>query len=167
MASLRLEDISLRYHLPTPTCALSESFLKGFTQSNKGLVKLMKHWWDDKDETLKQGQKLVPTHRIKTPYKMLVVMLCQLYGEDKSTHFKIDWLPQAHIIVKTRQVFNWENILAFNICLHMNNILGIKKPCFYISTYLIDAICSSMQFIDLGLKWDQNQPLIHVYYSEL
>jgi hypothetical protein len=45
VASLRPEDIGLRYHLPTPTCALNEPFLKGFSQGNKGPVKLMKHWW--------------------------------------------------------------------------------------------------------------------------
>jgi hypothetical protein len=61
----------------------------------------MKHWWEDEDETLKQGQKLVPTHRLKTPYKLLMTMLYRLYGEEKSTHFQIDWLPLAHIIVKT------------------------------------------------------------------
>jgi hypothetical protein len=66
----------------------------------------MKHWWVDEDETLKQGQKLVPTHKLKVPYKLLVAMLCRLYGEEKSTHFQIDWLPLAHIIINIGQVFN-------------------------------------------------------------
>jgi hypothetical protein len=35
------------------------------------------------------------------------------------------------------------------------------------SSYLFDAICSSMQFPDLRWNWDQNQPPIHVYYFEL
>jgi hypothetical protein len=127
----------------------------------------MKHWWVDKDETLKQGQKLVPTHRLKTPYKLLVAMLYHLYGEEKSTHFQIDWLPLAHTIVRMGQIFNWEDILAFNICLHAKNLPGMKKPCFYMSTYMIDAICSSIQFPKLGWNWDRSQPPIHVYCSQL
>jgi hypothetical protein len=127
----------------------------------------MKHWWVDEDKTLKQGQNLVPTQEFKAPYKMLVAMLNQLYGEEKSTHFQTDWLPLAHTIVKMGQVFNWEDILAFNICLHMKNIPGMRNPCFYMSTYLIDAICSSVQFIDLRWNWDQDQPPMHVYCSEL
>jgi hypothetical protein len=110
---------------------------------------------------------LVPTQRLKAPYKMLTAMLSRLYGEEKSTHFQTDWLPLAHTIVKTGQVFNWVDILDFNICLHMKNILGMRKPCFYMSSYLIDAICSSIQFTDLGWNWDQNQPPIHVYFSKL
>jgi hypothetical protein len=127
----------------------------------------MKHWWVDEDETLKQGQKAVPTHRLKAPYKFLVAMLCRLYGEEKSTHFQTDWLPLAHTVVKIGQVFNWDDILAFNIYLHTKNIPSMRKPCFYMSSYLIDAICSSVQFLDLGWNWDQNQTPIHVYFSEL
>jgi hypothetical protein len=36
LASLRPEDISSIYHLPTPTFSLNEHFLKGFTQERKG-----------------------------------------------------------------------------------------------------------------------------------
>jgi hypothetical protein len=55
VASLRPEDIGSRYHLSTPTCSLNEPFLKGFSQVIKVTVNKMKHWWVEKDETLKQG----------------------------------------------------------------------------------------------------------------
>jgi len=87
VASLRPKDIDSRYHLPPPTDALNEPFMKGFLQGNKGPMKLMKHWWDDEDETLKQGHKSAPTHRLKELYELLVAMLCHLYGVDKHTHF--------------------------------------------------------------------------------
>jgi hypothetical protein len=54
---------------------LNEPFIKGFSQESKGLENKMKQWWVDEDETLKKGQKLVPTHRLKNTYKMLVAML--------------------------------------------------------------------------------------------
>jgi hypothetical protein len=74
--------------------------------------------------------------------------------------------PLAHTIIKTRQVFNWADILAFNICLHMKNIPGMKKPCFYMEAYLIDAICSSMQFPDLGgIGTKSNPPFICISLS--
>jgi hypothetical protein len=140
VASLRPKYISSRYHLPTPTCSLNELLLKGFPQVSKAPAKQMKHWWADEEKTLKQGQKIVPTHRLKTPYKMLVDILCRLYGEEKSTHFQTDWMPLAHIVIKTGKIFNWEDIVSFNICLHMNNLPGMKKPCFHTSAYMIDAI---------------------------
>ena len=63
------------YLLPNPTFSLNEPFLKGFTQESKGPKNEMKHWWENEGETLKQGKKLVPTHKLKTPYKLLVAML--------------------------------------------------------------------------------------------
>jgi hypothetical protein len=79
-------------------------------------MKEMKPWWVEEDETLKQGQKLVPTRKLKMPYEMLVSVLCRLYGEEKSTHFQTDWFPLSHTIIMTGQVFNWAYILPFNIC---------------------------------------------------
>jgi hypothetical protein len=96
-----------------------------------------------------------------------VAILCRLYGEEKSTHFQIDWLPLARIIIKTGHIFNWADILAFNIFLHAKNLPGMKKPCFYMSSYMIDAIFSSIQFPELGWNWNRSQPLVHVYLSQL
>jgi hypothetical protein len=79
--------------------------------------------------------------------------------KEKSTHFQTDWLPLAHTIVKTGQVFNWEDILAFNICLHMKNIPGMKKPCFYMSSYLVDVIVPPCNFLTLGGTGTKTNPL--------
>jgi hypothetical protein len=43
----------------------------------------------------------------------------------------------------------------------------MKKPTFYMSAYLTYAICSSVQFPAFGWDLNQDQPLIHVYFSEL
>jgi hypothetical protein len=106
VVSLRPEDIDSRYHLPTPTCSLNELFLKGFSHVRKGPTNKMKNWWVDEDETLKQGHKLFLTHRLHTPYKMLVAMICRLYGEEKCTHFQTDWLPLTQTIVRIGKIFN-------------------------------------------------------------
>jgi hypothetical protein len=75
VASLRPKDIGSIYHIPTPKFSLNEPFLKKKSQPRKVPTKKMKHWWVQEDETIKQGQKLVPTHRLNTPYKFLVAML--------------------------------------------------------------------------------------------
>jgi hypothetical protein len=76
-------------------------------------------------------------------------------------------LSVAHTIVKTGQVFNWDDILDFNICLKVKNIPGMRKPCFYMSSYLIDVVCSSIPFPNLGWNWDLDHPPVHVYCSEI
>jgi len=81
---------------------------------------------------LNWDKKLVPTQRLKEPYKLLVAMLSRLYGEEKSTHYQMDWLPLAHTNVKIGQVFNWDDILALNICLHSKKIPGMRKTFLYV-----------------------------------
>jgi hypothetical protein len=137
--------------------SLNEAFLKGFNKDNKDPTKLMEGWWLDEDRPFKQGQWLIPTQEFKTPYMMLIAMIRRLYGEEKSSHFHMEWLPMAYTIVKIRHVFNWADILTFYICRNIKNITGMKKPFFYMYAYLIDAICSSMQFPDFRWSWDQDQ----------
>jgi hypothetical protein len=43
----------------------------------------------------------------------------------------------------------------------------MKNPGFYMTTYLIDAICVAHKFPSFNWDWNPNQPLIHVYCSQL
>jgi hypothetical protein len=49
----------------------------------------MKHWWADEDETLKQGQKFIPTHMLKELYKMLVACYVIFMARRKSHTSKL------------------------------------------------------------------------------
>jgi hypothetical protein len=148
-------------------CSLNDPFLKGFSQNKKIPNQVNEELVGRRGKNFNKGKKLIPTQEFKAPYKIFIVMLNRLYGEEKCTHFYIDWLPMARIIVKTGQVFNQVEILTFNICLNVKNVPGMKKPCFYMSTYLIDVICSSTPFPNLGWNWDMDHPHVHVYCSEL
>ena len=66
-----------------------------------------------------------------------------------------------------RTSVRWVEISSFHIFLNTKNILGRKKPCFYMSTYLIDVIYSSIQFPILQWDWDRDQLLVHIYCSNL
>jgi hypothetical protein len=95
-------------------------------------------------------------------------MLSRLYGEEKSTHFQMEWIPMAYTVVKTEHVFNWAKILTFNIFHNMKNVPGMKKPCFYMFAYLIDAIFSSMQFLfsdGVGIKTNLQYIFIVLNYG--
>jgi hypothetical protein len=79
-------------------------------------------------------------------------MICILYSEEKSTQFWMEWLPMAYKVVKTGKIFNWVDILVFNIFHKFQEAPGMKKPSFYMSAYLIDAICSTIHFPSFGWK---------------
>jgi hypothetical protein len=77
-------------------------------------------------------------------------MIYRLYGEEKSTHFWMEWLSMEYTVVKNGKIFNWVDILVFNIFQKIQEAPGMKKPSFYMSTYLIDAICSTIHFPAFG-----------------
>jgi hypothetical protein len=69
----------------------------------------------------------------------------------------------AYCVVKEGNVFNWAQILTFNIFKNAQE----APVFFYMYAYLIDAICSSIHFPSLGWEWNPSFPPIHVYCSKL
>jgi len=59
----------------------------------------MEDWWCDEERKLKQGEWLIHVQEFKRPYKMINTMICRLYGEEKSTHFHMEWLSMYYTIV--------------------------------------------------------------------
>jgi hypothetical protein len=145
------EDIRIIYQTPGPTMSLNKSFLEKFGVENEDFEELMEDWYNDELRHVKKGERYIPTQYLKEPYRLLNTMICRLYGEETNTHFWMEWFPMDYTMVKTGQVFNWENILAFNIFNRAKEAPGMKKPGFYMSSYLIDAICS-LPFISLLLN---------------
>jgi hypothetical protein len=72
----------------------------------------------------------------------------------------------SYTVVKTEQVFDWENILDFNIINQDMEAPCMKNPNFYMKTYLIYAIFSAHHFPTFEWSWNPIQPPIHIYHSE-
>jgi hypothetical protein len=94
-------------------------------------------------------------------------MIYRLYDEETNTHFRMEWFLMEYMVVKTGQVFNWVNILAFNIFNRAKEATGMKNHGFYMLAYLIDAIFSVHHFPTFEWSWTPSQPPIHIYCSEL
>jgi hypothetical protein len=94
-------------------------------------------------------------------------MICRLYGEETNTHFRMEWFLMAYTVAKTRKSFNWDNILSFNITNQVWEAQGMKNHGFYMTTYLIDAICVAHRFPTFKWAWSPDQIPIHVYFSQL
>jgi hypothetical protein len=94
-------------------------------------------------------------------------MTCRLYGEETNNHFRMEWFPMAYTVVKNDNYFNWDNILSFNIANRVLEPKGMKNPCFYMSSYIIDKICATNCFLSFNWAWTSNQIHVHVYYSKI
>jgi hypothetical protein len=71
----------------------------------------------------------------------------------------MEWTPMAHCVVEKGKSFNWAQILAFNIFKNAREAPELKKPGFYMSSYLTDVVCSLIHFPALGWEWNPIYPL--------
>jgi hypothetical protein len=152
---------------PEPTVSLDESFLDKFRVDHKDFESLMENWFVDEEWMVKKGEIYIPAHYLKDPYIILNAMICRLYGEETNTHFRMEWFLMAYTIVKTRKAFNWANILSFNISTRAQEAKGMKNLGFYMTTYLIDAVCVAHVFPAFNWAWNPRKPPIHEYFSQL
>jgi len=86
-----------------------------FRVEHKDFEGLMEEWFFEEERPVKEGERYILVMYLKGPYKLLDMMICKLYDEKTSAHFRMEWFLMDYIVVKTGQDFNWANILAFNI----------------------------------------------------
>jgi hypothetical protein len=73
-----------------------------------------------------------------------------------STHVKIGWVPIMYEIIEGGKIFYFVTILSNSLLesigkSQLDVFLGTAY--FYMSSYLLDVICSSYTFMGLGLYW--------------
>jgi len=126
--------------------SMNESFLDKFGGEHEDFKTLMEDWFFDEEWPMKKWERNVRTQYLKIPYRMLNTTICRLYDKENNTHFIMEWFSMDYMVVKKSQDFNWENILSFNIVNHVQDPKAMKNSGFYMSSYLIDAICSTNSF---------------------
>jgi hypothetical protein len=112
---------------------------------------------------VKKGERYVPTWYLKIPYRVLNTMICRLYGEESSTHFRMEWFPMAYKISQNGHVFNWETILSFSIAQVQPRSQEHEESWFLHVGISNDVVCIANSFpfsTGLGLRQGPNSLLL-------
>jgi hypothetical protein len=120
---------------------------------------LIRDWWHDPSAFKIISDKIYPIQRLKKPPMLVSIMLCRLYGEKDSLKFKLGWVPLIHHILKGK-IFNWAHILSANIQQEVKKSQEAPLrifPRFFMSGYLIDAVCAVTPFPLLSWNWSLSQ----------
>ena len=94
-------------------------------------------------------------------------MFCHLYGSRTCTMFQAKWVPVAHHILITSDSLKWEHVLSFNSKDEIEKYqktLANRKPTFYRSGFVMDALCATSLFPASNWNWDKNCPLVHILF---
>jgi hypothetical protein len=101
----------------------------------------------------------------------VVIMLCRLFGRKDPCHFHADWVPFLEEALEGNG-FNWHKILSDNLTQEILNYKATKSKgqptTFYMSSYIMDAICFVIPFSLMNWSWSISYPEpIHKYHSAL
>jgi hypothetical protein len=101
----------------------------------------------------------------------IAMIMCRIYGKENTTHFYLSWVPIIHKVAEGYS-FDWAKILldssANEIKEYQTNKSKGKPTSFFMSPYIMDAICFMMPFPLMSWSWtlDSEKP-IHDYHSKL
>ena len=68
-------------------------------------------------------------------------------------------------IITSGSTLNCGELISSNLDNQLKRVH--KEHQFYMSTYLMNVMCASLEFPSLGWKWESNFPSIHVYCKML
>jgi len=79
-------------------------------------------------------------------------------------HLNMEQAYFMHYVVEVGHIFNWAQILFFNIFETVRKAQRLKKLDFYMSSYLIGVICLSIHFPTMGWDWKPNLSPMHILF---
>jgi hypothetical protein len=177
IGSFRPEHIQVMYKLsPIHKHTLNPEFLAAFQQkecveAGQSYSDIIREWARDKNSFRAHAQGIYATASLNDYMRYLAMMLCRLYGKRDSNHFNAEWTPLLEEVSEGRS-FNWHKILSDNITSEIAKYQTARSKgqtvAFYMSAYILDAICFRTPFPLMNWNWDPScaEP-IHKYHSAL
>jgi hypothetical protein len=101
----------------------------------------------------------------------VAIMLCRLFRKKNPFHFPVEWVPLLEEELEG-YTFSWSKILSDNLAQEVSNYKVARSKgqpvAFYMSAYIMDAICFVTPFSLMNWSWNITCPEpIHEYHSVL
>jgi len=165
------DNLRLMYHLLEPQVIYNRKFIETFVEENSDPTDCTHAWLNNEEKIKKDKNGMYTNASIFPPYSFVVAMLCRLFGRPDSTKFSPHWLSLIEEVVNATSM-NWAQILSDNLAKTIieyrrrRSIASRVYRPFFMSAYVMDAICFSSKFPIMGWKWTVWNPLpIHVYHK--
>jgi hypothetical protein len=132
---------------------------------------IIKTWWGVPVKFRANSHGVYATASLNEYMVYIAMMLCRLFGRKIPTHFPTEWVPIMHEVAEGF-TFNWDKILLDNltkeIAEYQMEKSKVQPVSFYMSAYVMDAICYMTPFPLMNWSWNPTyaEP-IHFYHSKL
>jgi hypothetical protein len=177
VGSFRSEHIQVMYKLsPAFKHSCNTSFLKEFNKEEcpegvKNYPDLIKYWWEHPEKFRADTYGIYTTASLDSHMMCVVMILCRIFRRENSAHFLLSWVSIMYEVAEGFS-FNWAKILSDSLAKEITKYQTLKakgRPApFYMSAYLMDAICFMTHFPLMGWSWTPiSAKPIHIYHSKL
>ena len=113
--------VSLEYHLLPSQVYLTEDWLK---EINLDLVETVKRMMIPGKHFRTRSLGEYDTATLKTPYRLIALMLNRVFGRAHGKSFKLGWIPIIFYVATQETVFNWANIVSNSLSACIYSALG-------------------------------------------
>jgi hypothetical protein len=177
IGTFRPEHIQAMYKLPsTFEYTYGQEFLAEFKKKecqefDRTLPGLIKDWVSRSATFRVNNEGVYSISSLEPNFMYVAMMACRLFGWEDTAHFYIQWVPLIYRVAEGSS-FNWEKMLSdslFNRITEYREQKAAKKPSgFFMSAYLMDAICSMMPFPLMNWAWSPaHEKTVHEYHDKL
>ena len=128
-------------------------------------VTIMKGWWSKGQFRAKVASTEWKNSKLRKSVQIIFILLSKDFGRKDGSTFPNKWIPIIYQIITSRSTLNCAKIISSNLDAQLRKFW--KDHQFYMSSYIMDVMCASLEFSSLGWKWESNLPLIHLYYNML
>ena len=94
-----------------------------------------------------------------------MIFLSRVFIRKDGSSFPDKWIPIIYQIITSGSTLNWGELISSNIDLQLKKYQ--KEHPFFMSSYLLDVMCASIEYPSLGWKWEPNLSSVHVYCKML
>jgi hypothetical protein len=127
---------------------------------DKTMPGLIKDWVSRSAKFRANDQGVYSIASLEPQYMYVAMMTCRLFGREDTSHFYIAWVPLIFRVAEGCS-FNWAKILSdslFNRVTEYREQKAAGRPSsFFMSAYIMDAICSMTPFPLMNWAWNPTQ----------
>jgi hypothetical protein len=131
---------------------------------------LIKDWVSNTAKFRADTHGIYSIASLEPQYRYVAMMTCRLYGKEDTSHFFLAWVPLMFRVTEGCS-FNWAKMLSDSLTNRVTEYRqkeNGKASSFFMSAYIMDAICSMTPFPLMNWSWTpaEDEP-IHVYHAKL
>ena len=138
------------YHLKESHMKVTPECLKQKSESTD-LLTILKGWWSEGHFRTKFVATEWKTSRFKKSVQIIVILLYRVLGRKDGSTFLDKWILIIYHIITSGVTLNWGELISSNLDIQLKKVH--KEHRFYMSSYLMNVMCASLEFPSLGWKW--------------